>query len=74
MKVSRKATSEFTGMSYEANRARAVGRKTKLTPELTEVYPEIVQSADTEARLLGRGLIALSEKQKQSKKGPRFVG
>ena len=29
-----KETSEFTGMSYEANRVGAVGRKTKLTPEL----------------------------------------
>ena len=30
-------------MSYEVNRVGAVGRKTKLTPELTEVYREIVQ-------------------------------
>ena len=36
-------TSEFTDMSYEANRVGAVGRKTKLTPELTEAYREIVQ-------------------------------
>ena len=36
-------TSEFTGMSYEANRVGAVGRKTKLTPELTEAYREMVQ-------------------------------
>ena len=30
-------------MSYEVNRVGAVGRKTKLTPELTEAYREIVQ-------------------------------
>ena len=38
-----KEASEFTGVSYEANRVGAVGRKTKLTPELTETYREIVQ-------------------------------
>ena len=30
-------------MSYEVNRVGAVGRKIKLTPELTEAYREIVQ-------------------------------
>ena len=38
-----KETSELTGVSYEASRAGAVGRKAKLTPELTEARRETVQ-------------------------------
>ena len=38
-----KETSEFTGVSYEANRVGAVGRKATLTPELTEACREVVQ-------------------------------